>query len=287
MLRSQSDDDLLKQRENAPLFTALQKMEAFFLAGRVEARCYTAKKFHAKAYLVHRDDPAYPELGVIGSGNFTRPGLVQNIELNVRLSIEQNAELYDWYEEMWAEAKEDVVTDDVLAEIRRQIELYEPYYLYLKALYAWGFDRHGLPAGDTTKLLDKLDKHQEEGYAQALQILAKQHGVMICDGVGLGKSFIALALMEHFLRDGKKVLLVAPKSIMDNSWKGYLKEYLSRYRDPYGSIHEEAMTSFGYDPDDPNIKEEDRWLLEGLASQVDVVVIDESHNFRTTRLEPL
>ncbi|MBP6965487.1 MAG: DEAD/DEAH box helicase family protein [Armatimonadetes bacterium] len=282
MLRMKSDTDLLKQRENAPLLTALQKMEALFLEGRVEARCYTPKKFHAKAYLVARPRIHPSRMAVIGSGNFTRPGLEQNIELNVELTPEQTSQLAEWYEEMWAEAQEDVVTDDVLAEIRRQITLYEPYILYLKALYTWGFDRHGLPTRDTSRLLNMLDKHQEEGYGQALKIIERQNGVMICDGVGLGKSFIALALMEYYLREGKKVLLIAPKNIIENSWKFYLNDYLSRYREPYGSIHYEAMTAFGYDPEDPDVKDEDLWLLDGLASQVDVIVIDESHNFRTT-----
>jgi HKD family nuclease len=76
MLRLRSDDDLLRQREELPQLSPLKKVEALFAAGRVEARCYTAKKFHAKAYLITR--PVFPsQVGVIGSGNFTRPGLLQ------------------------------------------------------------------------------------------------------------------------------------------------------------------------------------------------------------------
>ena len=49
-------------------------------------------------------------------------------------------------------------------------------------------------------MLDIFDEHQRQGYWQALRILERQNGVMVCDGVGLGQSFIALALMEHFCR---------------------------------------------------------------------------------------
>ena len=123
MLRQVSDADLLVQREAMPNLTPLRKVEGLFKAGRVEARCYTARKFHAKAYLINRPTNAPPKLGIIGSGNFTRPGLTQNSELNVKLYEEQTAQLDGWFGDRWDEAAADVVTDDVLAEIRRQIDL--------------------------------------------------------------------------------------------------------------------------------------------------------------------
>ena len=284
MLRLQSDADLLAQRELAPGLTPLKKVEALFVAGKVEARCYTAKKFHAKAYLVRR--PMYPhELGVLGSGNFTRAGLTQNIELNVLLTTEQTSQLGDWFEERWSEAVQDNVTADVLAEIRRQIELYDPYVIYLKALTLWGQQQQDNSALVGSPLVEMLDPHQIQGYRQALRIIEQQHGVMICDGVGLGKSFIALALMEKYCRDGLNVLLVAPKSILVASWEGYLKQFLSRYTQPFGSIYDTAMTAFGFDLENEDPDEATREKIEQLqrlAERADVIVIDESHNFRKT-----
>lgn len=290
-LRVVSDDDLLIQREKQPLLTNLQKMEALFTSGRMESRCYTAKKFHAKAYIIKRE--IFPEqIAVMGSGNFTRPGLLQNIELNALQTPEQTEHLRAWYEERWEEAQADVVTDDILAEIRRQIELYDPYYLYLKALYAWGQDRQGESTGNKLSMLGLLDEHQRQGYWQALKILERQHGVMVCDGVGLGKSFIALALMEHFCHAGLRVLLIAPKNILENSWQEYLERYLKDYRQPFGSIDFKAMTEFGFDSEklegllecDGGLSEkgcEYLRLLQAYSERADVVVIDESHNFRT------
>ncbi len=91
MMQARSDDALLNQRFETPLLAPLQKVKRLFNEGKVEVRCYTAQKFHAKAYLINRPE-IYPRyLGIIGSGNFTRPGLLQNIELNVHLTPEQTA----------------------------------------------------------------------------------------------------------------------------------------------------------------------------------------------------
>jgi SNF2 family DNA or RNA helicase/HKD family nuclease len=282
-LRLQSDVDLLEERNSSPNLSALKKVEALFVAGKIEARCYTSKKFHAKAYLVKR--PAYPkEAGILGSGNFTRAGLTQNIELNVALTIEQAAQLDAWFEARWSEAVLDDVTGDVLQEIRRQIDLYDPYVLYLKALTLWGNLQQDNTALVGSKLAETLDTHQLLGYRQALRILEYQHGVMVCDGVGLGKSFIALALIEKFCREGKNVLLIAPKSILVSSWLGYLKQYLSTYRAPFGSIFEIPMTGLGFHPDEESNVAKTREKteeLQRLTERADVIVVDESHNFRT------
>lgn len=287
-LRRDSDRDLLAQRDKSPLLPGLALVERLFAEGRIEARCYTAKKFHAKSYLMLRN--GYPALsGLLGSGNFTRPGLQQNIELNAMLTPEQATSLQAWYEDRWAEAVQDEVTSDVLDEIRRQIELYDPYWLYLKALYLWGQDRQAELVGQPPIVAD-LDAHQLHGFLQALTILEREHGVMVCDGVGLGKSYIALAIMQHYCRSGKRVLLLAPKNILSNSWDGYISDYLSEFQKPFGSIEDLAMTALGFDPDElyddgvelAEAQLANRRLLEGLADRADLVVIDESHNFRTS-----
>ncbi len=286
-LRRVSDADLVVQREATPLLADLGKLEPLFAEGRIEARCYTAQKFHAKAYLIQ--SPVFPgQLAVLGSGNFTRPGLLRNIELNAILTLEQTEQLRAWYEERWAEAADDVVTANVLDEIHRQIDLYDPYWIYLKALYLWGEDRQGETPDARPPILSDLDEHQRHGFWQALKILDREYGVMICDGVGLGKSYIALALMQQYCREGKRVLLVAPKNILSNSWDGYVEQYLAEYREPYGSISSRAMTEFGFDPDGLDNGEEglsDRQqrnlrMLKAYAERAELVVIDESHNFR-------
>ncbi len=281
-LREQSDADLADRRLTDPTLSNLGVVNELFKQKRIQARCYTSKKFHAKAYLADRVH--YPnKMGILGSGNFTGPGLTRNIELNVELTPEQTGALAEWYEERWNEAVEDDVTGVIQQEIKRQIELYEPYDIYQRALLAWGDWIQGRDALPELTVVGVLDPHQEDAYRQALKIVAREHGVLISDGVGLGKSFVALALMEHFLARGKRAFLIAPKAILSASWEGYLTKYLDRYRRGYSSLAHEPMTWFGYDPKRADFATSTKIAeLNEYATQAEVIVIDESHNFRKT-----
>src|SRR5258708_31735050 len=120
-----------------PILSNLNILNYLFKQKSIQARCYTSKKFHAKAYI--SDGEHYSSLtGILGSGNFTRAGLTQNVELNIELDREQTERLRAWYEERWNEAVEDDVTALVQQEIRRQIDLYDPHAIYHRALLAWG-----------------------------------------------------------------------------------------------------------------------------------------------------
>jgi superfamily II DNA or RNA helicase len=277
-MQERSDTDLLKQRESDPLLNGLRLAKQLIDEGRIEARVYTKEKFHAKLYISHRN--GYPPASsIVGSGNFTRSGLTRNIELNIRLIEEQTEKLIAWYEARWAEAVEDDITVVLREQIDRHIRLYDPYAIYLKALLAWGDHVQGRAPLKPLEILPLLDPHQEHAYRQALRILQREPGVMICDGVGLGKSFVALALMEHWLSEGSRVLLVAPKAILKSSWEGYLRRYLGKYSRGYASLHHRPMTWFGFDPEeDPQARED----LEEYAAQADVIIVDESHNFRNS-----
>ena len=289
-LQMVSDPDLLKQREQEALLTPLKRVEKAFVEGRVEARCYTKQKFHAKAYVFQRPEVFPTRLGIIGSGNFTRPGLTKNIELNVQLNPEQTAHLEGWFNERWDEAAADVVTKDLLDEVRRHITLYDPYIIYLKALSVWGQYAAGPKPPGELAMFDKLDPHQQHACNQALAILDRGDGVMLCDGVGLGKSYIALALMERLCRSGSNVLLIAPKNILLSTWEPLLREHLAVYQKEFGDIHAIAMTSLGFPPSGEEAEEgpvsarvrENRDMVERLQARASAVVIDESHNFRST-----
>ena len=277
-MQERSDADLLKQRESDPLLNGLRVAKRLIEEGRIEARVYTKEKFHAKLYISHRSGYP-PSSGIVGSGNFTRSGLTRNIELNIRLIEEQTEKLTAWYEARWDEAEADDITSVLREQIERQIKLYDPYAIYLKALLTWGDHVQGRAPLKPLEMLPLLDPHQEHAYRQALRILHREPGVMICDGVGLGKSFVALALMEHWLSEGSRVLLVAPKAILKSSWEGYLRRYLGKYSRGYASLHHRPMTWFGFDPETDSQSREE---LEEYASQADVIIIDESHNFRNS-----
>lgn len=280
-MRQDSDRDLLSQRTDSPLLAGLEHAQTLIDEGRLEARCYVKAKFHAKAYISHLATPSGPNtaFGILGSGNFTRPGLMANIELNAHLSPDQTAQLIEWYKARWEEAEEDEVTEEIKREIKRHLHLYDPHTIYLKSLLAWGDHVQGRKPLKPLEVLPLLDPHQVHAYQQALKILEREPGVMVCDGVGLGKSFVALALMEHWLSEGSRVLLVAPKAILKSSWEGYLRRYLSKYSRGFSNIHAKPMTWFGFDGQGD---EEEIELLKEYAEQADVVIIDESHNFRNS-----
>lgn len=298
-MRELSDKDLAKQREKDPLLVGLHHAKLLIERGLVEARCYTRDKFHAKAYLAIKQGFP-PFAGIVGSGNFTRLGLTQNIELNVHLNHDQSQQLKDWYEELWEGAEQDVVTEEIEREIERQIRLCDPYAIYVRALLAWGDWLQGREALPESKVIPDLDPHQEDGFRQALNIISREGGAMICDGVGLGKSYIALAIIEHALRNGESVLLLAPRAILDGGWNFYIKEYLRRYNRGYLKLKALPITWFGFEPELTDeekkraetkgaiLPEPSEWVKEKLEDldiwreQAQLVVIDESHNFRRT-----
>jgi HKD family nuclease len=54
---------------------------------RIECRVYGKKKFHAKAYITHLRVTVIGSVALVGSSNFTVPGLTQNIELNIQIRV--------------------------------------------------------------------------------------------------------------------------------------------------------------------------------------------------------
>ena len=71
-----------------------------------------------------------------------------------------------------------------------------------------------------------LDEYQREGYHSLLKIVKKHSGSFLCDGVGLGKTFIGLMLIERLIEyDRKRVALFVPKSIR-KTWERELNQYL-------------------------------------------------------------
>jgi phosphatidylserine/phosphatidylglycerophosphate/cardiolipin synthase-like enzyme len=53
---------------------------------KIECRIYRKDKFHAKAYITHARQAVVGSAALVGSSNFTRPGLTENVELNVRIT---------------------------------------------------------------------------------------------------------------------------------------------------------------------------------------------------------
>jgi len=83
---------------------------------QIECKAYSKDKFHAKAYITHAKSAVVGSSALVGSSNFTVPGLTKNVELNVQLRREVEI-LQEWFERHWKEAED--ISDEVLKVIER------------------------------------------------------------------------------------------------------------------------------------------------------------------------
>jgi HKD family nuclease len=101
---------------------------------KIECRVFSKKKFHAKAFITHSKLNVVGSSALIGSSNFTYPGLTDNVELNIRENQRVNL-LQDWYETHWNEAED--ITPEILKVIERHTREYQPFEIYAKALHEY------------------------------------------------------------------------------------------------------------------------------------------------------
>lgn len=279
----------LKQRLDLSLESEKQKNE--FLAGvpgiveairsgKIACRVYRKDKFHAKAYITHARLEVVGSSALVGSSNFTHPGLTENIELNVQITGQPVAVLQEWYEEHWAEAED--VSAEILTTIERHTHEYLPFDIYSKALHEF-FRGHEMTASewedDRSQMFSKLDRYQKEAY-WALMKIARQHGgAFLCDGVGLGKTFVGLMLIERLiLHEGKRVVLFAPKAAKEAVWEPHLRDWLPHIGGVGGGGDFSNLAVFSHT--DLNRKGDFPARFRRITELADVVLIDEAHHFR-------
>ena len=248
---------------------------------QIECRVYDRDKFHAKAYITHAKLEVVGSQALVGSSNFTAPGLTKNIELNIQVqSAREVAQLREWFEAHWNDASD--VTDAVIETIARHTHLYTPFDVYAKALQEF-FRGHELTATEwdetRSKMFPVLDRYQKEAY-WALMKIARQHGgAFLCDGVGLGKTFVGLMLIERLiLHEGKRVVLLAPKSVREAVWDRDLRKYLPHIGGVSGSGDFSNLAVFNHT--DLGRKGDFPERFQRIAELADVVLIDEAHHFR-------
>ncbi len=253
--------------------------------GKIECRACARKKFHAKAYITHPRVAVIGSVALVGSSNFTVPGLTQNIELNIQVKAAGDVrQLQEWYEQHWQEAEN--ITPDILAVVERHIREYTPFDVYTKALDEL-FRRHELTASEWEKTESKihpiLDQYQRDGYNSLRHIAANHTGAFLCDGVGLGKTFVGLMLIERLVMyEKKRVVLFVPKSGRVPVWERNIKRYLPHLLNGFLSFkifnHTDLMRGVSADGADfPSI-------FNQLKQQADVIVVDEAHHFRNRGL---
>jgi superfamily II DNA/RNA helicase len=249
-------------------------------SGKIQCRVYRKDKFHAKAYITHGRLEVVGSSALVGSSNLSAPGLTENIELNVQVTGAPVAVLQEWYEEHWNRAED--VTPEILRTIERHVAKYTPFEVYAKALQEF-FRGHQLTETEWdethSKMFPNLDRYQKEAYWALMKIARQHEGAFLCDGVGLGKTFVGLMLIERLvLHEGKRVVLLAPKAAKEGVWEPHLRDWLPHIGGIGGGADFSNLAVFSHT--DLNRKGDFPDRFRRIGELADVVIIDEAHHFR-------
>lgn len=270
------DTSIKVERQTGDAFlTGVEGVVEGIRSGKIEIRVYKPKKFHAKAYITHGRHRVVGSAALVGSSNFTRPGLTQNVELNVRFQGPEVTELQEWYEEHWRTASP--VNSELLAVLEHSTGEFTPFEVYAKALYALTADAD--PTDKTweeaeSAIYPQLAPYQREAFHSLVEMSKLWGGGFLTDGVGLGKTFVGLMLTEYYaVRQRKNVLIMATKTGQDAVWNPEIKD---RLPDLYGGQFSNVIVKAHTDLTTKAGAAE----IEHLAKRADVVIIDEAHNFR-------
>ena len=79
------DSSIEEDKDKNPFLTGVPAIVDALESGQIECRIYNKDKFHAKAYITHAKMEVIGAQALVGSSNFTYPGLTQNIELNIQV----------------------------------------------------------------------------------------------------------------------------------------------------------------------------------------------------------
>ena len=73
-----------EDKEQNPFLNGVDAIVEAIRTNKIECRVFSKEKFHAKTYITHAKSDVVGSMALVGSSNFTRPGLTQNIELNIQ-----------------------------------------------------------------------------------------------------------------------------------------------------------------------------------------------------------
>ena len=265
---------------------------AEWIEEKVEIRSVRKSNFlHGKMYYIENGKS---EDAIIGSSNFTVRGLglsetVNNIELNLEVDSKSDcADLKTWFDNLWESDQVADVKAQVLQILKDAYQDKDPEFIYYKTLYHL-FENILADVGDAefaeanpsflqTEIWQKLYAFQKHGVQACLQKLKAHNGCIIADSVGLGKTYEALAIIKYFELRNANVLVLCPKKLEKN-WTLY-PIHFRRRRNPlkvdrfrYNVL---AHTDLSRDSGESNGID----LAQHEWDGYDLIVIDESHNFR-------
>lgn len=248
-----------------------------------------------QAMLSLRNPAGNPTKAIAGGCSLTTDGLglSQGNQFNLVQSTEDDAEakmMAGWFAQVWDSlpAEKDSKAA-LLAELEQITAHREPYLAYLLMLSrifgntGEAIDEDKVIKSATgireTAVWRKLFKFQRDGVVGAIDKLEKFGGCIIADSVGLGKTFEALAIIKYYELRNDRVLVLAPKRLRDN-WTLYKsndkRNVLSGDRLNYDVLNHTDLSRDGGRSGDIELSHVN-W------GNYDLVVIDESHNFRNKK----
>lgn len=200
----------------------------------------------------------------------------------------ENAKQYlSAFNELWNNDRQFAdVTDQIIENISNIYRENSPEFIYFVTLYnifnefLEDISEDVLPNESTgfkeSQIWNKLYDFQKDAALAIINKLEKYNGCILADSVGLGKTFTALSVIKYYENRNKSVLVLCPKKLNDN-WITYRSNYvnnpIAKDRLRYDILfHSDLSRSGGYSNglDLSHIN----W------GNYDLVVIDESHNFR-------
>lgn len=191
------------------------------------------------------------------------------------------------FNEIWNDSKVlQEVTDEIIDNITAAYNENSPDFIYFVTLYnifnefLEDVSEDVLPNEATgfkeSKIWNMLYNFQKDAALAIINKLEKYNGCILADSVGLGKTFTALAVIKYYENRNKSVLVLCPKKLTNN-WNTYKDNYVNN---PI------ASDRLRYDVLYHTDLNRTRGMSNGLdLSRInwgtyDLVVIDESHNFR-------
>jgi len=279
--------------DNALTQRRLARDCADWIRAKVDIRSVVRSGFlHGKMYHIQNGNASY---ALLGSSNFTVPGLglhssasANNVELNIVVdSSRDRDDLLAWFNELWNDASlVGDVKDEVLRHLERLYGNHPPQFIYYLTLFH--IFRHFLDEDsdaalqlEKTTLFDseiwkRLFSFQKDGVRGAIRRLRDYNGCILADSVGLGKTYEALAVMKYFQLRNERILVLCPKKLWSNwnVWRSNsrLNPLLSD-KFNYDLLCHTDLSRTGGQSGGIDLRTFN-W------SNYDLVVIDESHNFR-------
>lgn len=257
------NNDIETSKDTKEVEVGIKKFIEFIKTGKLEIRVYPHHPIHAKVYIMRKDLEKSEDFGkvITGSSNFSKSGLLEQLEFNVELKDSRDVMFaLDKFEELWKESID--VADEYIEQAKNSWirEDIAPYELFLKCLYEYFKEEINQDKIDTKALglpsgFMKL-QYQLHAVTRAEKILATYNGVFISDVVGLGKTYIGVMLAKR-LR-GRKLIICPP--VLKENWERVLWEF---------DVPAKVESSGKLDS-----------ILKMDADSYDYVFIDEAHRFR-------